>query len=366
VLQIAVEAAPLHAGDLAESTAALARAMAAQGTPTTVVMLCPPDVDPFRHGFARRLRRIFIAEKPAEVFEGDLGKGVPAWIVRPSDAPDRAGALAAAAAATVEEFHIQFSVAHAHGIEALLALDEIRRVRPTAVRVATVPDLPAGGVDPAEAIVLPGGVATDGVHCIAPGIDDTLWNPAADPALPARFGPADPRGKAQCKRALQRALGFPPRTDLPLIATLSEPDQDAALRAAADLVGPRARFASCGPDVSLRLLLSGADFFVAAAEGNAHLAVLRAMRYGAIPIVPAGGPAASPIVEHEARTGSGSGLLYDATDPSSLAEALLRAGQVQADADRLHQVRTRIMATDVSWRRPAGRYLELFTRLASE
>jgi starch synthase len=51
---------------------------------------------------------------------------------------------------------------------------------------------------------------------ICNGIDQGVWDPAANPNLVARYAADRIRGKAACKRALQRTLGLAERADVPV------------------------------------------------------------------------------------------------------------------------------------------------------
>ena len=53
------------------------------------------------------------------------------------------------------------------------------------------------------------------------GMDDSEWNPATDPHLPAKYD-ADTvaMGKPICKAALQKELGLPQRPEVPLVGTV--------------------------------------------------------------------------------------------------------------------------------------------------
>jgi len=56
------------------------------------------------------------------------------------------------------------------------------------------------------------------------GIDTEEWNPAADKFCEAPFDVTDLAGKLECKRALQRELGFEVRDDVPLLGFIGRLD----------------------------------------------------------------------------------------------------------------------------------------------
>jgi starch synthase len=61
----------------------------------------------------------------------------------------------------------------------------------------------------------------DHIFGILNGVDTTLWNPAADKFIPARYDRADLSGKAACKRALQERFGLELDPKLPIFAMVS-------------------------------------------------------------------------------------------------------------------------------------------------
>ena len=362
VLQIGAEVAPLATGDLAESVIALARALAEHGVPTTLIALAPTDADKPPRGFARRLRKLVVGADEVDLFEGSLARGVATWLLQPPPGRPPGNALALGAAAAIEELGVAVTVAHAHGALAVAALDEVGRVRPSTVRVATVTD-PVGVDAWADAVVVPSLDPPAGAIGITPGIDDALWNPETDPALPTRFSASAPAGKAICRRALQRALGLPPRSDLPLFALSSDAARQRVLETLREGRLVHAQFASPTEAVSLRMVLGAADYFIATDEEGDAMNALRAIRYGAVPLAPEGSAASERVVEYDAPTRTGSGFLFEAT---TLSDCLFRASRCFSDGETMTLLRGRALSTDVSWRGPARRYLELFERLSRE
>jgi starch synthase len=61
----------------------------------------------------------------------------------------------------------------------------------------------------------------DRVSGILNGVDTTVWNPATDNYLPARYRRGDLAGKAECKRALQERFGLAVDPKIPLFAIVS-------------------------------------------------------------------------------------------------------------------------------------------------
>jgi starch synthase len=61
----------------------------------------------------------------------------------------------------------------------------------------------------------------DRVTGIVNGVDTTVWNPAIDPYLPARYSKDNLAGKAECKRALQERFGLTVDPKIPIFAVIS-------------------------------------------------------------------------------------------------------------------------------------------------
>lgn len=61
----------------------------------------------------------------------------------------------------------------------------------------------------------------DRVAGIINGVDTTVWNPATDKYLPARYSRHDLAGKAECKRVLQERFGLKVDPKIPLFAIIS-------------------------------------------------------------------------------------------------------------------------------------------------
>jgi starch synthase len=188
--------------------------------------------------------------------------------------------------------------------------DRITTVSPTyAAEIAT----PEGGMG-LEGLLQTRAAVLSG---ILNGIDETVWNPATDPLLPARFSPDRLDGRASNKRALQERFGIGQRPDGLLFGVISRLSWQKGLDL---LLGSLPRLLAAGAD--LVLLGSGdaalEDGFLAAAsaapgrigvkigydEGLAHLiqggtdailvpsrfepcglTQLCALRYGAAPVV---------------------------------------------------------------------------------
>ncbi len=272
--------------------------------------------------------------------------------------------------------------------------DRITTVSPTYAREITGIDNGMGldGLLRHRASVLSG---------ILNGIDDTVWNPASDPLIPARYARGKTAPRAVNKSALQRRLGLDETPGALLLGVVSRLTSQKGLDM---LVGPLDGLAADG--MQLAVLGSGDPAlertFVAAAERRpgsvgcivgydeavAHLiqagsdallvpsrfepcglTQLCALRYGAIPVVSrVGGLADSVIDANQAALAAGvaTGLQFWPVTPEALEDALHRLASLWRDRPAWQRMQRNGMAADVSWRASARRYIALFQSLLAD
>ncbi len=230
------------------------------------------------------------------------------------------------------------------------------------------------------------------------GIDDTVWNPATDLLLPARYSRGKMGKRADNKLALQQQMGLEENPDALLIGVISRLTSQKGLDMLLDRLDTLA-----GDGLQLALLGSGEpeleQAFVAAAEWHlgsvgcvigydetvAHLiqagsdallvpsrfepcglTQLYALRYGSVPVVSrVGGLADSVIDANEAALAAGvaTGIQLWPATPEALQIALDRLQTLWRDKPAWAQVQRNGMAADVSWRRPAAQYVALYRSL---
>jgi starch synthase len=270
--------------------------------------------------------------------------------------------------------------------------DAITTVSPTYAREIMTPEF---------------GVALDGllrsrasvVHGILNGIDEDVWNPAADPALAQNYTPLRIDMRGRNKTALQSKLGLAPGLDRPLVAVVSRlSDQkglDLLLQTLPSLVAKGAQLALLGSgeraledgfaaaaaaragsvgcvfgyDEKLAHLFQGAaDFVVVPSRFEpCGLTQLCALRYGAVPIVSRVGGLADTVIdanEAAAAAGVATGIQFSPPSVEALSFALDRALDMVRNAAAMRRVRLNGMRADVSWRGPAERYAALYRSIA--
>ena len=274
----------------------------------------------------------------------------------------------------------------------LLLADVVTTVSPTYAREILAPEF---------------GMALDGllrtrsrtVHGILNGIDDSVWNPATDPALPQNFGATRIDLRARNKTALQAKLGLTPSEDRPLFAVVSRLSQqkglDLLLHALPALTAKGAQLALLGSgertleagfaeaaavragsvgcafgyDESLAHLFQGAaDFILVPSRFEpCGLTQLCALRYGATPIVSRVGGLADTVIDaNEAAIAAGvaTGIQFSPLSVEALNYAFDRALAAYREPTTLRRMRLNGMRADVSWRGPARRYAALYRSIA--
>lgn len=225
------------------------------------------------------------------------------------------------------------------------------------------------------------------------GIDTVVWNPSADPRITARYDANDLQGKQYCKEALQRELGLPVRSEVPLYGVISrltgqkgldvllsilptildwdlqlvilgtgEPNLERGFDAAARVRGDKVRVALRFDDGLAHRIEAGADFFLMPSRYEpCGMNQMYSMRYGTLPIVHATGGLADTIWNYDESTGNGTGFLLRHLSPRGLYDVI---GWAQwAYFHRRHHIeemRRRAMQQPFGWDRSAATYLRLY------
>ena len=238
----------------------------------------------------------------------------------------------------------------------------------------------------------------DRVHGILNGIDERNWNPEKDPHLPATYSAASLKGKAACKRELQKRASLPERRDVPLFGFIGrlveQKGIDLFCEAAERLMGldlqavflgsgdPRyadmlTRLAAAHPDkVSVtigfdnpfaHLIEGGSDAFLMPSRFEpCGLNQIYSLRYGTIPIVRRTGGLADTIVDatpENAKKGKATGFVFEEATAEAFVEAVERALAAWRDSKAWARLVQSAMKRDFTWGPSAKRYLEVFKSL---
>jgi starch synthase len=231
------------------------------------------------------------------------------------------------------------------------------------------------------------------LHGVVNGIDHAAWDPATDPALPARYSRDDLAGKAACREALRRELvldagdglliGMVTRfadqkgLDLVLAALprLLEAGVQLALLGSGDAPLERAfaEVAAAHPgrmavrigfdDGLARRIYAGADAFLMPSRFEpCGLGQLVALRYGTVPIVRRTGGLVDTVAEAGAGRRGGTGFCFDALTADALLEAVGRAVAAHRQPAVWASLVHNGMAEDFSWSASAREYVALYRK----
>jgi starch synthase len=286
------------------------------------------------------------------------------------------------------EFYGQFSCLKA-GIR---YADRLTTVSPTYAREILTPEFGAGmdGLLRARAGDLVG---------ILNGIDNALWNPADDPALPARYDAEDLGGKRAAKDAVRQELGLDPAAEGPLVVGVNRLTRqkmaDVVLQALPALLDQGAQVALHGegdPELEAAFLAAAAGraahcaVRIGYSEAMAHrlnaaadialtpsrfepcgLTTMYAMRYGALPLTRKVGGLADSVTEIDTahpETTAGTGFTFAEPTAEALADGLHRAGTLFRQPHAWQRLQRNAMRRDFGWEVSARRYLALYGDLA--
>jgi starch synthase len=287
---------------------------------------------------------------------------------------------------------------HSHGLEFHGQLSFMKAGLKYARRITTVSPTYAREIATHEfGCGLDGVIRSRGadVSGILNGVDGTVWNPAKDPGLAARYSAAEPQGKARNKQALQEELGLAVKADAPLFGVVSrltaQKGLDLVLAALPALLRHGVQLAVQGSgdpileaaftaaaaahpgQVAVRIaydeglahrLIGGADVIMVPSRFEpCGLTQLYGLRYGTLPLVRRVGGLADTVVDASdaaARAGRATGFSFDAATPAALEAAAVRAIQALRQPALWRGLMATAMAQDHSWAGAASEYLSLY------
>lgn len=239
----------------------------------------------------------------------------------------------------------------------------------------------------------------DDLSGILNGVDESVWNPATDPALAANYSAEVLAGKRRCKTALQQELGLAPVATAPILCVVSRlTDQKGlhlVLRALPALLENGAQFALLGSgDAGLEdafraaaaahpasvavtigydeafahRLIAGSDVIMVPSRFEpCGLTQLYGLTYGTLPLVRTVGGLADTVNDTRLETldTDATGFMFSEFSPDALLQAAARAFALYRRPAEWQAVQQRAMRQPCGWAGAARAYLALYARIST-
>ncbi len=230
------------------------------------------------------------------------------------------------------------------------------------------------------------------------GVDYGDWSPDRDRHIAASFSPADMSGKAKCKEALLDALGLPYLPNVPVLGIVSrlvsqkgfdlvgqimpdllrrhgfqlvvlgsgEPGLEQMFAGLQRAFPHQVCFFNGFKNELAHMIEAGADMFVMPSRYEpCGLNQMYSLRYGTVPIVHRTGGLADTVEPWQARSGRGTGFVFEVHDGAGLRWAVQSALAAFRDKTQWRRLQANGMAKDFSWDTQAKIYELLYQRLCA-
>ena len=239
---------------------------------------------------------------------------------------------------------------------------------------------------------------TDKLSGILNGIDYTYYDPENDGAISVNYGPCELDKKYENKKALQRELGLPERTDVPMISIISrlashkgldlisqmiyklvgqkdvqlvvlgkgEPEFESFFRGLEAAHPDKVRaLITYDRDLSKRIYAASDIFMMPSKSEPCGLSQMIASRYGAIPVVRETGGLYDSIKGYwmNGDTLEGNGFTFANYSSYELAERTVAAIELWKNEELRARFVEKIMNIDFSWKNSAAKYLAMYEPL---
>lgn len=221
------------------------------------------------------------------------------------------------------------------------------------------------------------------------GIDKTVFNPHADPLLPARYDKGHLNGKVLCKLDLQQRLGLEVRADVPLFAMVTRMTEqkgfDLIVRMLDELMRPGdLQFVLLGSgdrkyedfmraaesrypgrlcaylgysDPLSHQIYAGSDFYLMPSRFEpCGISQMIALRYGSLPIVRETGGLRDTVTPYNKFDGTGDGFSFANFNAHEMKGAVLAALSVYRDKNAMAGLVRAAMEADFGFDKSAEEY----------
>lgn len=227
------------------------------------------------------------------------------------------------------------------------------------------------------------------------GIDYKYYDPETDPAIAANYSADHLKGKEKDKLALQKEVGLPERTDIPMLAVVSrlvshkgldliremmygmvqnhdlqlvvlgkgEVQYEDYFRWLAAQFPDKVRaLITYDRDLSKRVYAASDIFLMPSRSEPCGLSQMIASRYGSIPVVRETGGLYDSIKGYWEENGEvrGNGFTFANYNATELYDRTDAALGVWWDPEKREKLLKKIMTTDFSWRVSAEKYMEMY------
>lgn len=229
------------------------------------------------------------------------------------------------------------------------------------------------------------------------GVDESVWNPANDPALAASYSAEKLAGKRRCKASLQQELSLAVAPNAPIFCVVSRLTEQKGLhlvlRALPTLIERGAQFAllgsgDAGMEEAFRLaaaanpqaiavrigydeafahrLIAGSDIIMVPSRFEpCGLTQLYGLKYGTLPLVRGVGGLTDTVNDSQLETldVDATGFMFDAFSSEGLLQAAARALALYRRPADWKAVQQRAMRQPCGWDAAARAYLALYAQL---
>jgi len=226
------------------------------------------------------------------------------------------------------------------------------------------------------------------------GADYSVWDPKTDKMIPANFSARSFKGKALCKRELQRRFGLAEDEKIPLIGVVSRFAHQKGLDILAKTIGRIVdsmvvQFAVVGSgekelehffgripgekqgrigsfigysDEISHLVEAGSDFFIMPSRYEpCGLNQIYSLKYGTLPIVRNTGGLSDTVIQYNESDGNGTGFKFDYLSADALFDTVGWAVSTYFDRPKhIDKMRKAAMKCDFSWKISAKEYEKIY------